>query len=456
MMHSAGKIMTPELIQRYAMPLPRYTSYPTANHFSNSLSADTYRSWLAELPSKAALSLYLHIPFCQELCWYCGCSTKAIKRYDPVIDYLDPLTREIATLAGLVPKDHRVSHVHWGGGSPDILKAPDIIRLGSALRENFNFDPEGEVAVEIDPRLLSADQADAFAKIGINRVSLGVQDFDEKVQRAIGRMQSYETTRNVVELFRKRGITSINIDLVYGLPHQTVESVHNTIEQVLTLSPDRIAIFGYAHLPDRLKHQRLIADNDLPGPVQRFEQARHVEKILTSSGYLQLGLDHFALKQDTLATKSIARNFQGYTTDQADALLGLGASSISRLPQGFAQNSVPVDEYARRVMTDGLATARGHAMTADDTLRAYVIERLMCDFEFSWADVEHRFGRDAAAAIRDDAATIISRDKDGFVAHNEADFRLSALGRTFVRNVCAGFDAYLTQELHRRRHALSV
>ncbi len=449
--------MTPDLIQRYAMPLPRYTSYPTANHFSNAVTAADYRQWLAALPPEAALSLYVHIPFCQELCWYCGCSTKAIKRYDPVIDYLDPLTREIEVLSGLVPPKHRVTHMHWGGGSPDILKAPDIIRLGTALRRHFNFDAAGEVAVEIDPRLLAAEQADAFAEIGINRVSLGVQDFDDKVQRAIGRMQSYETTRNVVDMFRARGITSINIDLVYGLPHQTVDSVEKTIDQVLTLAPERIAIFGYAHLPERLKHQRLIDEAALPGPMQRFEQARRVEEILANAGYVQLGLDHFALKQDTLATKGIARNFQGYTTDQADALLGLGATSISRLPQGFAQNSVPVDEYARRVMGDGVATARGHKMNGDDMLRAYVIERLMCDFAVSWSDLEARFGKAAVQQIRSDADAIVARDADGFVALNDtASFKLSALGQTFVRNICAGFDAYLTHEVHRRRHALSV
>jgi oxygen-independent coproporphyrinogen-3 oxidase len=447
--------MTPELIKRYAMPLPRYTSYPTANHFSSTVTSADYRRWLAELPEASALSLYVHIPFCNELCWYCGCSTKAIKRYDPVIDYMDPLTREVSNLSKLVPCKHRVTHMHWGGGSPDILKAPDILRLGGALRENFHIDPDSEIAVEIDPRLLSADQANAFAQIGVNRVSLGVQDFDDKVQRAIGRIQTYETTKSVVELFRARGITSINIDLVYGLPHQTTGSVQKTIEQVLRLNPDRIAIFGYAHLPERLKHQRLIDEEALPGAMDRFEQARLVAQMLTAADFVQLGLDHFARTRDTLATKSIARNFQGYTTDQADALLGLGATSISRLPHGFAQNAVPVDDYERRIMSDGLATARGHKMTADDKLRAYLVERLMCDFEFSWADLERRFGP-AAQDIRHEAEEIAARDADGFIIAKGDSFKLSELGRTFVRNICAGFDAYLTHDVHRRRHALSV
>ena len=447
--------MTPDLIKRYAAPLPRYTSYPTANHFSAKVTAETYGGWLAALPANAALSLYLHIPFCQELCWYCGCSTKAVQRYEPVADYMVPLATEIETISRLVPRQHRVTHIHWGGGSPDILKPADIVRVGTALREKFSITPDAELAVEVDPRLLSADQAQAFADIGINRVSIGVQDFDDAVQRAIGRMQSYETTLNAVELFRKRGIPSVNIDLVYGLPHQTEASVARTLEQVLTLAPDRIAIFGYAHLPDRLKHQRLIDEAALPGAVERFEQSRKLAAMLIDAGYTQLGLDHFARGNDSLATKTIARNFQGYTTDSADALIGIGASAISKLPQGFAQNAVPVDEYFRRVKDGGLATARGHAFTADDLMRAYVIERLMCDFSFSWPDLRARFG-DQADPIRRDASDIVRDDADQLVEDRGDTFRLTARGKVLVRNICAGFDAYLTRDTAKRRHALSV
>ena len=447
--------MTPDLIKRYAAPLPRYTSYPTANHFSAKVTAETYGGWLAALPANAALSLYLHIPFCQELCWYCGCSTKAVQRYEPVADYMVPLATEIETISRLVPRQHRVTHIHWGGGSPDILKPADIVRVGTALREKFSITPDAELAVEVDPRLLSADQAQAFADIGINRVSIGVQDFDDAVQRAIGRMQSYETTLNAVELFRKRGIPSVNIDLVYGLPHQTEASVARTLEQVLTLAPDRIAIFGYAHLPDRLKHQRLIDEAALPGAVERFEQSRKLAAMLIDAGYTQLGLDHFARANDSLATKNIARNFQGYTTDSADALIGIGASAISKLPQGFAQNAVPVDEYFRRVKDGGLATARGHAFTADDLMRAYVIERLMCDFSFSWPDLRARFG-DQADPIRRDASDIVRDDADQLVEDRGDTFRLTARGKVLVRNICAGFDAYLTRDTAKRRHALSV
>jgi oxygen-independent coproporphyrinogen-3 oxidase len=447
--------MTPDLIQRHAVPLPRYTSYPSANHFSGAVTTEHYRSWLNGLSAGSALSLYLHIPFCNELCWYCGCSTKAVRRYNPVADYLEPLGIEIATLGGLVPREHRVTHIHWGGGSPDILKPADIVRLGTALRKHFTIAPDSEIAVEVDPRLLVAERADAFAAIGINRVSIGVQDFAEDVQRAIGRIQTYETTRHAVGLFRDRGIGSINIDLVYGLPHQTEASVARTIEQVLTLAPERIAIFGYAHLPDRLRHQRLIDEAALPGATQRFEQSRRIAADLTGAGYVHIGLDHFARNSDTLATKPLARNFQGYTTDQADALLGIGASAISHLPQGYAQNAVPADEYFRRIEANGLATTRGHKMSSDDQLRAYVIERLMCDFAFSWFELAGRFGS-AANAIRSDAREILERDIDDLVEQTGDQFRLTERGRPLVRNICAAFDAYLVHDVASRRHALSV
>lgn len=447
--------MTPDLIQRYAKPIPRYTSYPTANHFSATTDNEHYRSWLTDLPQDATLSLYLHIPFCQELCWYCGCSTKAVRRYGPVADYLELLDREMTAVANLVPNQHGVTHIHWGGGSPDILKASDIIRLGTSMRERFNVLAHSEIAVEVDPRLLSAAQADSFITIGVNRVSIGVQDFDPQVQRAIGRLQSFETTRNAIDLFRQRGVDSINIDLVYGLPHQSLDSVARTVEQVLKLAPDRVSVFGYAHLPERLKHQRLIDTAALPGPMQRFEQSRGIATLLTTAGYIQRGLDHFARRDDNLAVKALARNFQGYTTDQADALLGLGASAISRLPQGYAQNAVPAGEYQRRIESDGLATARGHRVSSDDQIRAFVIERLMCDFEVSWSDLGRRFGV-RASAIREEADDIVARDYDGLVDHTGDRFMLTARGRPFVRNICAEFDTYLAREVARRRHALSI
>jgi oxygen-independent coproporphyrinogen-3 oxidase len=447
--------MIASLIQRYGVPVPRYTSYPTANHFSEAVGAKDYRAWLGALAPGCSLSLYLHVPYCRELCHYCGCNTKATHKYRPVADYLTTLEAEIGAVSGLIPASHAVTHIHWGGGSPNILEAADILQLGDSLATQFTLSRDARFAVEIDARELHPDQVAAFAQIGVNRVSFGVQDFNETVQRAIGRMQSYEVTRQAVECFRDRGIGSINIDLVYGLPHQTEDSVARTIEQVLRLDPDRIAIFGYAHLPSRLKHQRLIDTATLPGAMERFRQSQRVAAMLTQAGYVALGLDHFARRTDDLSSKPLTRNFQGYTTDATDALIGLGASSISRLPQGFAQNEVSVDGYARRLVLNELATARGAILTQDDRVRAHVIERLMCDFTLSESELQDRFGQDASEVLAL-ARNLVADDADGLVEATGDGFRVTEQGRPFVRAVCARFDAYLPQAIEQRRHALAV
>lgn len=370
-------------------------------------------------------------------------------------EYLVPLQAEISHVSALVPPGHRVTHIHWGGGSPDILTPADILRLGHTFRSQFAVASGAEIAVEIDPRLLSEAQADAFAEIGVNRVSIGVQDFDPKVQAAIGRIQSFETTRKASEIFRTRGVRSLNVDLVYGLPHQTVESVGRTLSDVIAIEPDRIAVFGYAHLPERLKHQRLIDEKTLPGLAERFSQSQHIAERLQDAGYVQIGIDHFARSTDALAGGAVARNFQGYTTDTADALLAFGASAISRLPQGFVQNAVAVDDYTRRISTEGLAVVRGHEMAGDDALRAYLIERLMCAFFVSWRDLKQRFGAEVAR-VRFEAEAAARRDADGLVAVNDEGVRVTDRGRPFVRSVCAWFDPYLSRDMTRRRHALSV
>ncbi|MBI1385383.1 MAG: oxygen-independent coproporphyrinogen III oxidase [Rhizobiales bacterium] len=451
-----GATTIEDLLKRHGAPVPRYTSYPTANHFNASVGPDQHRAWLASLPQGAKLSLYTHVPFCQELCWYCGCSTKAVRRYAPVSSYLDLLVKEIDTVAGLVPGRHAVTHMHWGGGSPDILTASDIARLADRMRERFIFAGNAEVAVEIDPRLLDAPRASSLAEAGFNRVSIGVQDFDPVVQKAIGRMQSFEATARAVRLFREFGVGSINLDLVYGLPHQTTESVARTLRQVLSLDPERIAIFGYAHLPSRLKHQRLIDEAALPGPLERHAQSRRLAAMLGEAGYVAIGIDHFAKATDSLASGAVARNFQGYTTDRADALIGFGASAISRLPAGYAQNAVAVHEYGERLASEGLATARGWRMGDDDRLRALVIEELMCTFGLSTGALVERFGQAAAEPILAEAARIVAEDRDGLVEPTADGFRLTASGQPFVRTVCARFDTYLAGNVAERRHAMAV
>lgn len=323
-----------------------------------------------------------------------------------------------------------------------MLAPADIRRLGAAFHDAFAFRPDAEIAVEIDPRTLQDVAADAFASIGMTRVSLGVQDFDEAVQKAINRHQSFETTRRAIEMFRGHGVGSVNIDLVYGLPHQTRDSVERTIRRVIELDPDRIALFGYAHLPSRFPHQRLIPDAALAGPIERFAQSNRLASILVDAGYVRVGLDHFAKATDSLAQAELHRNFQGYTTDEAGALIGFGATAIGRLPQGFVQNAVPTAEYKRRVEAGQFATARGRALTVDDRLRSYVIERLMCDMTFSASATRAKFGA-AAEGVIEEAQLLVDADTDGLVEPTADGFRVTERGRAFIRTICSCFDSYL-------------
>lgn len=430
-----------DLLRKYAAPVPRYTSYPTAAHFRPDIDHAVYTQWLKTLPASSKLSLYVHIPFCDTLCWFCGCNTKAVRRYEPVAEYLPVLKSEIAHTAGIIGNSHKVMHLHWGGGSPNTLNAVDIEDLGASLTNAFPLADNAEFAVEVDPRGLTAEQVAAFARSGVNRVSIGVQDFSDEVQIAINRMQSYETTKYAVELFRAHGVQSVNIDLVYGLPHQTLARLDDTIAQVLTLRPDRVAVFGYAHIPSKMKHQRQIDDATLPGLAERYASAMLAARRMLEAGYLRVGFDHFALPGDTLVTKRLHRNFQGYTADYADALLGFGPSSISRLPQGYAQNSIPLADYTRRINEHGVSAARGYAFTPDDVMRNFTIERLMCDFVFPINELRERFG-EAASPILVQAEELIANNRDGFIEPLKEGFRVTERGRMFVRTICSHFDAH--------------
>lgn len=445
--------MSLELAKRYSAPVPRYTSYPTAPHFSATVGPETYQSWLAELPPGARLSLYSHIPFCDSLCWYCGCCTKAVRRYDPVAEYMTSLLAEMAEIARRVPSAHEVTHIHWGGGSPNILSAEDIAKLAETERRVFNVRADAEFAVEIDPRGLDTERVAAFARAGATRVSLGIQDFDPKVQAAINRHQSFEDTQAAARAFREHGVEALNVDIVYGLPHQTRASLTNTLELVLALRPTRIAAFGYAHLPERLTHQRLIPTSALPDSIERFGQASRLSRILSRAGYVRIGLDHFALPEDPLAKGQLARNFQGYTTDTADALLGFGASAIGRLPQGYVQNHPATAEYARRIAEHGLATARGVALTEADRMRGFVIERLMCDLAFPARELRMRYGRQSEEILRE-AQALLEADEDHLIESDGEAFRVTDRGRPFVRSIAACFDAYLDSTT--ARHAPGV
>lgn len=436
--------MTPELVRRMSAPVPRYTSYPTAPHFSSRVGAMEFGEGLRSLSPSQALSLYVHIPFCAQLCWYCGCNTKATRNTATIDAYLQHLIAEILMVAAVVPGAKPLAHIHWGGGSPNSLSAGQIARLAETLHRSFHVGAGTEFAVEIDPRWLDDDQIKALAEAGVNRASIGVQDFNPQVQSAINRVQSVEMTERAVNGMREAGVRGVNIDLVYGLPHQTEESVANTIEEVIRLAPDRIALFGYAHLPSRAKHQSMIDETTLPGTMERYRQSRRAEALLIEAGYVTVGLDHFARPDDALASGEIKRNFQGYTTDKADALIGVGASSISQLPTGYYQNAVPRAEYERRVKDTGLATVKGILLSDDDKMRASVIERLMCEFEFSKSSLQSVFG-DLAKPVIAKAEEIVAADEEGLVERTVDGFRVTELGQPFVRAIASCFDAYLGQ-----------
>ncbi|WP_420410197.1 oxygen-independent coproporphyrinogen III oxidase [Hoeflea sp.] len=449
--------MQKAFVLKHAGPAPRYTSYPTAPHFHAGIEGDVYARWLGQLKPGQSLSLYVHIPWCDRLCWFCGCNTKQTRKYDPLKTYLSALENEMETISGLVDPDCRVTALHLGGGSPTMLKPEDMVWLDKALRSRFHFADDAEISVEMDPNDLDSEKYDALAEIGLTRASIGVQDFDERVQQAINREQTFEQTREVVEQVRKRGVRSVNCDVLYGLPHQTRASVEDTIGKVISLNPDRIALFGYAHVPWMKTHQKMIDETVLPDVTERFAQMNRASSLLTSAGYTAIGFDHFALPADSLAIAAASgkmrRNFQGYTSDTADALIGLGASSIGQLPQGYVQNQPSTGEYQRQVNLGRLPVVRGFELSDEDRLRARVIELLMCDFAFSFAAIRQEFGP-AAEDVLDEAEYLAGCDTDGMVEFSGGLFQVTAKGRPFVRSIASAFDSYLGNGA--ARHSLAV
>lgn len=438
--------MTTDIVLKYDTRVPRYTSYPTANHFHRGVGPDHYARWLAAIPADEAVSVYFHVPFCDILCWYCGCHTQVLHRKDQLAAYADLLRREIDLVADRLPGRLTVATMHWGGGTPTTLSAGDIDAAFEQVRRRFDVRPDAEIAVEVDARVFDRTMATMLAANGVNRISLGVQDFAPEVQQSINRLQSFERTAEVVAMLRGVGIDRFNIDLVYGLPRQTVDSLLATIDQALEFGPSRFAVFGYAHVPWMQKRQRLIDEKELPGAHERLRMFRAAAERLRAAGFQHLGLDHFARPDDELAIAQregrLRRNFQGYTADPAATLLGFGASAISSLPDGFAQNAVPQLDYRRMIAEGRLATARGIALSPDDRLVAHVIERLMCDLCVDLDAVAARFR--VPAGRFDPALEALSP----FVADRLVERRgrlivVKESGRLLLRNVCSVFDSYL-------------
>ncbi|MEM1048387.1 MAG: oxygen-independent coproporphyrinogen III oxidase [Pseudomonadota bacterium] len=451
-MQSAERQTDAHRIERFSKPVPRYTSYPTAPHFHEDITASDYRAWLAGLDRETAISLYVHIPFCDRLCWFCGCTTKQIARYDPVPLYLKHVHAELDLVRAAIGFRPSIHHLHLGGGSPSMVLPSDLERLRRALDDRFDFTDDACISIEIDPSDKADDALSGLRAMGMTRASIGVQDFEPRVQEAINRPQSFAETARTVDALRSIGVHSLNIDALYGLPYQTEQTVEDSLAKVVSLEPDRIALFGYAHVPWMKKHQTLIPEEALPGPLERFAQARLAADILIGNGYVPIGIDHFARPTDSLARAAtdggLRRNFQGYTDDSCMTLVGIGASSIGRLPQGYVQNETATGTYMRRVAAGELPIARGVALTAEDHLCSDVIEDLMCRFGFSLKRVAARHGRQAdlisrriAEAMRGADAELVTFDGDWFGVHPDA--------RAFTRTVASWFDERLRQKAAR-------
>lgn len=437
--------------------LPRYTSYPTAPLFSPAVDDKVYAGWLSALAPRDPVSLYLHIPYCRSMCWYCGCNTTISGRDEPVANYLDILHREIELVASQIGRRQRVKYVHFGGGTPTIMKPAQFIGLVHLLRDAFDIVDDAELAIEIDPRTITREMLAAMRGSGINRASLGVQTFDPKVQQSINRIQSVECTSQTVAALRRVGINRINFDLIYGLPNQTVQSCIETVKTALTMKPDRLAVFGYAHVPDVKKHQRLIDAKTLPDSAERVEQTVAIADALVNAGYKQIGLDCFALPDDELglaqASHRLRRNFQGYTSDDCEALIGFGASAIGKTKHGYVQNETAIGNYSTRVRDGRLATAKGYSLTSEDRGRAAIIERLMCDFEADLPGICSRYGLDHAALTGGNER--LSRAIDEGLAQMDGNIlRIENDHRYLVRVVAAAFDSYLDRSAQRHSKAV--
>ena len=438
------------LLEKYSKPGPRYTSYPTAPYFNAAFGEADWRAELAASQDAArGLSLYFHIPFCDTLCYYCGCNMVATGDYAKAMSYLDYLEKEMATVAALADPARQVEQLHWGGGTPTYLKPAEIRRLGEAIRRQFKIADGAEMGCELDPRELSLEHLQALCEVGFNRLSMGVQDLDEQVQKAVNRVQPAALIDQVYAWSRQLGFGSINLDLIVGLPHQTVASFSKTLDRVLAWSPDRLAVFSYAHVPWLKKHQKLIDETALPSFATRLDLQQLIYDRLGAAGYVNIGLDHFAKPTDEMVKaqqdKTLWRNFQGYTTHKHCDIYAFGASAISQTPEVYVQNEKNVKAYQAKVQATGLAVERGLRLSRDDRIRRDAITRLMCDLELDKAEFDRRWGVAFADYFADALVDLQPLQADGLVRLEPAKISVTDRGRLFLRNIAMCFDAYLKQ-----------
>lgn len=435
--------------------VPRYTSYPTSPHFSGAIGSATFADWARAIPENGEVSLYVHVPFCRRLCWFCACRTQGTSTDSPVIAYLEVLKAELRMLGEILPSGVRLSRLHWGGGTPTLLGPGLITDLAAAIRDAAPFAPDYEFSVEIDPCEVDDARLDALAAAGMNRASIGVQDFDPEIQKMIGRPQSFEDTRRVVESIRARGVHSLNADILFGLPHQDRAKITDTVQKLLSFSPDRVALYGYAHVPWMAKRQQMIPSDALPTPEERLDLFEAARRLFVWDGYKEIGIDHFAKPDDGMAraqaTGQLRRNFQGYTHDPATALIGVGASSISRFPQGYTQNHAATGSHTAAIRAGRFSTHRGHAFTPEDLLRGRIIEALMCDFVVRRAEIldthavtEERLDMLLRAACEKFPDMLRCTDEGLFIPH---------AARPLTRMIARHFDAY---DLSKSGHSSAI
>ncbi len=452
-------VFDPDLIRRYDKSGPRYTSYPTAPLFHSGFGEAEYRAWAQrtnEEPVLRPLSLYFHIPFCDTVCFYCGCNKVVTKDRTRSAPYLSRLHQEIAMQGALFDRRRTVDQLHWGGGTPTFISHDEMRELMRVTREHFTLrdDDSGEYSIEIDPREARVDTIALLRELGFNRMSLGVQDFDPKVQKAVNRIQSEEETFAVMNAARQTGFKSISIDLIYGLPFQTVESFGVTLDKIIAASPDRLSVFNYAHLPEMFKPQRRINAADLPPPAEKLNILHHTIEKLTQAGYVYIGMDHFAKPQDELAIAqregTLYRNFQGYSTHADCDLVGMGITSIGMVGPTYSQNVRTLDEYYAAIDAGHLPVFRGLELSQDDLLRRAVITQLICHFHLDFGIVERKFGIRFHEYFATELGEFAGMQNDGLLRVDAGGIQVLPAGRLLIRNICMAFDRYLREKQEQR------
>ena len=446
-----------DLIRRYDLAGPRYTSYPTAMQFTDQVSTfDLLHALRESRKASRPLSLYVHVPFCANICYYCACNKVITKDRGRAQPYLQRLEQEIRQVACHLDPRQTVEQLHFGGGTPTFLSHAELRQLMASLRENFTLldDDSGDYGIEIDPREADWSTMGLLRELGFNRVSIGLQDLDPQVQRAVNRLQSLEETRAVIDAARTLQFRSINIDLIYGLPKQTPEAFAQTIKEVINLQPDRLSVFNYAHLPERFMPQRRINTSDLPSPADKLKMLECTIAQLTAAGYRYIGMDHFALPDDELAIAqeeaTLQRNFQGYTTHGHCDLIGLGVSAISQIGELYCQNDSDIAQYQRTLASGQLATARGLLCNQDDRIRREVIQQIICNLHLPFAHIEQAFNIDFRGYFAPQWPALQKMAADGLIALGPEQLTVLPAGRLLVRSVCMVFDAYLEQASRQR------